>query len=303
MFTVMSKRKLKRLVDEGHVSGWDDPRMPTLTGMRRRGYTPEAIRDFISRVGVSKNYQVIELGSLENSVREDLNERAPRRFAVLKPLKLVIENYPEDREELMEAANHPNRPELGSRTVPFCREIYIEQEDFREDAPKKFYRLVPGGEVRLRYGYIIKCERVVKDAEGRVTELRCSYDPATRSGSAESQRKVKGTVHWVSARHAFASEVRLYDRLFKVADPDRAAGDLRDLLNPESLEIIAAAMLEPGLADAAPGERFQFERQGYFVAEAPPAGGPEAVFSRTVTLRDSWAKLEQQALAESSAAT
>jgi len=296
MYTVMSKRKLKRLVDEGHVSGWDDPRMPTLSGMRRRGYTPAAIRDFISRVGISKSYQVIELGSLENCVREDLNETAARRFAVLDPVKVVIENYPEDHEELMEAANHPNRPELGTRTVPFCREIYIERDDFREDAPKKFYRLVPGGEVRLRYGYIIKCEQVIKDSSGNITELRCSYDPATRSGSDESGRKVKGTVHWVSARHAVPAEVRLYDRLFKVADPDRAEGALTELLNPDSLVIVSGAMLEPSLGDAAPGEHFQFERQGYFVADTDPADPSRRTFSRTVTLRDSWAKLEAQAL-------
>jgi glutaminyl-tRNA synthetase len=295
MFTVMSKRKLKRLVDDGHVDGWGDPRMPTLSGMRRRGYTPAAVREFISRVGISKSYQVIELGALETCVREDLNEHAQRRFAVIKPLKIVIENYPEDKEEQMEAANHPNRPELGSRLVPFCREIYIEQDDFLEDAPRKFFRLVPGGEVRLRYGYIIKCEEVIKDASGNVTELRCSYDPATRSGADQSGRKVKGTIHWVAAPHALAAEVRLYDRLFRVPDPDRAEGELTDLLNPDSLEVVTGAMVEPALADAEPGERYQFERQGYFVLDddAPAGSGP--VFSRTVTLRDSWAKLEKQA--------
>jgi len=298
MFTVMSKRKLKRLVDDGHVDGWDDPRMPTLSGMRRRGYTPTAIREFISRVGISKSYQVIELGALETCVREDLNEHAQRRFAVIKPLKVVIENYPEDEEEHLEAANHPNRPELGSRLVPFCRELYIEQDDFREEAPRKFFRLKPGGEVRLRYAYIIKCEEVIKDETGTITELRCSYDPDTRSGADQSGRKVKGTVHWVSARHARQAEVHLYDRLFKVADPDRAEAELTDLLNPDSLEVVTSAMVEPALADAEPGERYQFERQGYFVLdrEASTAAGP--VFSRTVTLRDSWAKLEKQALAE-----
>jgi glutaminyl-tRNA synthetase len=297
MFTVMSKRKLKRLVDDGHVEGWDDPRMPTLSGMRRRGYTPAAIREFISRVGISKSYQVIELGALETCVREDLNEHAQRRFAVLKPLKVVIENYPEGEEEHMEAANHPNRPELGSRLVPFSREIYIEQDDFREDAPRKFFRLKPGGEVRLRYAYIIKCEEVVKDAAGNVTELRCSYDPATRSGADQSGRKVKGTIHWVSAPHAQRAEVRLYDRLFKVADPDRAEGELAELLNLDSLEVVTSALVEPALADAELGEPYQFERQGYFKLDedAPPASG--LVFSRTVTLRDSWAKLEKQALA------
>ncbi len=295
MFTVMSKRKLKRLVDDGHVDGWDDPRMPTLSGMRRRGYTPSAVREFISRVGISKSYQVIELGALETCVREDLNEHAQRRFAVLKPLKIVIENYPEDKEEHMEAANHPNRPELGSRLVPFCREIYIEQDDFREEAPRKFFRLKPGGEVRLRYGYIIKCEEVVKDAAGTVTELRCSYDPATRSGADQSGRKVKGTIHWVSARHAHRADVRLYDRLFKVPDPDRADGDLTEQLNPQSLEVVSGAMLEPALADAEPGERYQFERQGYFLLDDNAPAGSSPVFSRTVTLRDSWAKLEKQA--------
>ena len=297
MFTVMSKRKLKRLVDEGHVDGWDDPRMPTLSGMRRRGYTPTAIREFISRVGISKSYQVIELGALETCVREDLNEHAQRRFAVIEPLKIVIDNYPEDKEEHLEAANHPNRPELGSRLVPFSREIYIEQDDFREEAPRKFFRLKPGGEVRLRYAYIIKCEQVIKDSAGNVTELRCSYDPDTRSGADQSGRKVKGTVHWVCARRACPAEVRLYDRLFKVPDPDRADGDLTDLLNPDSLEVATGAMVEPALADAEPGERYQFERQGYFVLDqgASTASGP--VFSRTVTLRDSWAKLEKQALA------
>ncbi len=229
-------------------------------------------------------------------MRENLNEHAQRRFAVIKPLKIVIENYPEDEEEHMEAANHPNRPELGSRLVPFGREIYIEQDDFREDAPRKFFRLKPGGEVRLRYAYIIKCEEVIKDDAGNVTELRCSYDPDTRSGADQSGRNVKGTVHWVSARHARQAEVRLYDRLFKVPDPDRAEGELTDLLNPDSLEVVKGAMVEPALADAEPGERYQFERQGYFILDehVPTASGP--VFSRTVTLRDSWAKLEQQAL-------
>ena len=301
MFTVMSKRKLKRLVDEGHVEGWDDPRMPTLSGMRRRGYPPEAIRDFIDRVGVTKKNHVIELGALENCVREDLNVQAPRRFAVLRPLKIIIENYPEGKEEWLMAANHPNRPELGSRTVPFCRELYIEADDFLEQAPRKFHRLVPGGEVRLRYAYIVKCEEVVKDSNGRITALRCSYDPETRSGSDESGRKVKGTIHWVSARHAFPAELRLYDRLFRVADPDRADGDLKPHLNPDSLQIIEAAMLEPALAQATAGECFQFERQGYFVADALRSSLGKPVFSRTATLRDSWAKLERQALDASGA--
>ncbi len=298
MYTVLSKRKLKRLVDEGHVDGWDDPRMPTLSGMRRRGYTPAAIRDFIERIGVTKKNNLIELGSLENAVREDLNEHAPRRFGVIRPLKLVIDNYQDGDEEWLDAANHPNRPELGSRQVPFCRELYIERDDFMEDPPGKFRRLVPGGEVRLRYAYIIKCEAVIKDASGQVTELRCSYDPETKSGSEQSQRKVKGTIHWVSARHAARAEVRLYDRLFKVPNPDQSEGELAQHLNPDSLEVLPAAALEPALGASLPGEIFQFERQGYFVVDTGgPEGGPP-VWSRTVSLRDSWAKLERQALQE-----
>ena len=293
MYTVMSKRKLKQLVDEGHVDGWDDPRMPTLSGMRRRGYRPTAIRDFIGRIGITKKDHLIELGSLESAVRDDLNEHAPRRFAILRPLKVVIENYPDD-EEWLEAANHPNRPDLGSREVPFSREIYIERDDFMEEPPGKFRRLAPGREVRLRYAYIIKCEDVIKNAAGEIIELRCSYDPETRSGSAQSQRKVKGTIHWVSARHAARAEVRLYDRLFRVPTPDRGEGGFLEKLNPDSLERLSDAALEPTLAQALPGEFFQFERQGYFVVYT---GGVEKplVFSRTVTLRDSWAKLERQA--------
>jgi glutaminyl-tRNA synthetase len=297
MFTQMSKRRLKQLVDEGWVEGWDDPRMPTLAAFRRRGYTPEAIRDFIRRAGVTKKENVIELGLLENCIRDDLNERAPRRFAVLNPLKLVIENYPEGREEWLDAANHPNRPELGVRQVPFAREILIERDDFLEDPPKKFYRLKPGGEVRLRYGYIVKCERVVKDDAGNVVEVVCSYDPATRSGSgADEGRKVKGTIHWVSAAHALRAEVRLYDRLFSQPYPEGGEA-LEQELNPASLEVVASAALEPSLADAAPGERFQFERTGYFVVDGPRSAPGRPVFNRTVTLRDTWAKIEQQALA------
>ncbi len=297
MFTIMSKRKLKQLVDDGHVEGWDDPRMPTLAAFRRRGYTPESIRDFMGRIGVTKKDNVIELGLLENCIREDLNERAPRRLGVLAPLRLVIENWPEDAEEWLEAANHPNRPELGVRKVPFSRELFIERDDFMEDPPRKFYRLRPGGEVRLRYAYIIKCERVVKDENGVITEIRCSYDPATRSGSGgDPGRKVKGTVHWVSARHAVAAEVRLYDRLFMAPYPGSGA-DLGAELNPNSLETLDAAMLEPSLADARPGERFQFERQGYFYVDGDGATDARPIFNRTVTLRDSWAKIERQAMA------
>ncbi len=299
MYTVMSKRKLKRLVDEGHVDGWDDPRMPTLSGMRRRGYPPAAIRDFIDRIGVTKKDNVIELGSLENSVREELNEHATRRFAVIRPLKLVIDNYPDGDEEWLDAANHPNRADLGSRRVPFARELYIERDDFMEDPPGKFRRLVPGGEVRLRYAYIIKCLAVIKDASGQVTELHCSYDPETRSGSEQSRRKVKGTIHWVSARHAAHAEVRLYDRLFKVPNPDHGDGDLAQHLNEDSLEVVSDAALEPALGAALPGEIFQFERQGYFIVDTGGTGDGPRVWSRTVSLRDSWAKLERQALEQS----
>ena len=296
MYTVLSKRKLKRLVDEGHVDGWDDPRMPTLSGMRRRGYTPAAIRDFIGRIGVTKKDNVIELGSLENCVREDLNEHALRRFAVIRPLKLVIDNYPDGEEEWLDAANHPNRPELGSRQVPFSRELYIERDDFMEDPPAKFRRLVPGGEVRLRYAYIIKCESVIKDSSGQVTELHCSYDPETKSGSEQSRRKVKGTIHWVSAGHAIRAEVRLYDRLFKVPIPDQGDDDLAQHLNADSLEVATDAVLEPVLGAAVPGEIFQFERQGYFVVDTGETEAGSRVWSRTVSLRDSWAKAERQAL-------
>lgn len=296
MFTVMSKRRLRQLVEEGHVEGWDDPRMPTLIGFRRRGYTPASIRDFMARVGVTKKDHVIELGLLESCIREDLNENAERRFAVLDPLKLVIENYPEG-EEWVEAANHPNRPELGRREVPFCREVWIERDDFMEDPPRKFHRLRPGGEVRLRYGYIVKCEDVVRDGAGRVVELHCSYDPDSKSGSGET-RKVKGTIHWVSARHAVTCEVRLYDRLFSTPSPGRG-DDIAADLNPESLRIAAEARLEPSLAGAGAGDRFQFERLGYFAVDAVRSAPGQPSFNRTVTLRDSWAKIEQQALAES----
>ena len=296
MFTVVSKRKLAQLVDESHVAGWDDPRMPTISGMRRRGYTAASIRDFIGRIGVTKKENVIELGALENCVREELNETAHRRFAVLSPLKVVIENYPEGEGELLKAANHPNHPEMGSRQVPFSREIYIEREDFMEEPPRKFRRLSPGEEVRLRYAYIIRCEDVIKDASGEVIELRCTYDPDTRSGTDQAQRKVKGTIHWVSAAEAVRTEVRLYDRLFVAPNPDQGDGDFKQHLNPESLNIIEDAALEPALAEAQHEERFQFERQGYFITEARGPSGEAPVFLRTVTLRDSWAKIERQAL-------
>jgi glutaminyl-tRNA synthetase len=298
MFFVMSKRILKRLVDEQHVEGWDDPRMPTLSGLRRRGFTPESIRTFVQRVGVTKKEKVAELGQFETCIRDDLNERAPRRFAVLDPLKIVIDTYPADGEEWLEAANHPNKPELGSRTVPFTREVFIEREDFMENAPSKFHRLKPGGEVRLRYAYIVKCERVVKDAAGNVTEVHCSHDPTSRSGSEDSGRKVKGTIHWVSARHAFRAPVRLYDRLFSAPFPGE---DLARELNPDSLRLVDSAALEPALQEARPEQRFQFERVGYFVADSVLSKPGAPVFNRTVTLRDSWAKLEQEALASAAA--
>ena len=297
MFTIMSKRKLARLVDEGHVEGWDDPRMPTLSGMRRRGYPAAAIREFVGRIGVTRKDNLIELGALETCVREDLNASAPRRFGVLRPLKVVIVNYPENEEEWLPAANHPNRPEMGSRQVPLSREIYIERDDFMEDPPRKFRRLRPGGEVRLRYAYIVKCEDVIKDASGEVVELRCSYDPLTRSGMEQAQRKVKGTIHWVSARHALRREVRLYDRLFTTANPDQGPGDFRQYLNANSLEVLEAA-LEPGLADASTEERFQFERLGYFTLDPVLHAAGRTVFLRTITLSDSWAKIERQALRE-----
>jgi len=292
--TVMSKRWLARLVRERHVRGWDDPRMPTLRGLRRRGFTPAAIRDFCSRIGVTKKENWVEMELLETCVREDLDTSAPRAMAVLEPLRVVIDNYPEHRPELIEAPNHPRRPELGVREVPFSRVLYIEREDFRETPPPGYRRLAPGREVRLRYAYFVRCERVVKDPlSGEVLELRCRYDPATRGGSAPDGRKVKGTLHWVSAAHALEAEVRLYDRLFKVANPmAEREGDLEANLNPGSLEILRGARLEPALAHAAPGEARQFERQGYFCADAD--GSPERpVWNRTVTLRDSWARIER----------
>ncbi|MDX1480183.1 MAG: glutamine--tRNA ligase/YqeY domain fusion protein [Woeseiaceae bacterium] len=293
-YALTSKRKLGRLIEEGVVSGWDDPRLATLSGMRRRGYPPEAIVDFCSRVGVTKKENVIEMALLENSIREVLGETAERRMAVLRPLKVVLTNYDADRVEMMEAQNHPARPEMGSRELPFGRELYIEQDDFMEDAPRKFFRLKPGGEVRLRYAYIIRCDEVVKDDDGNVVELRCSYDPDTKSGSGGSERKVKGTIHWVSAAHAVAAEVRLYDRLFRELNPG-AADDVMDAINPDSLEIVDAR-LEPSLAKIGEYERVQFERSGYYMADPVDHVEEKPVINRIVTLRDSWAKLEKQAL-------
>ncbi|MEM8814908.1 MAG: glutamine--tRNA ligase/YqeY domain fusion protein [Pseudomonadota bacterium] len=292
-YSVTSKRKLKALIDQGIVSGWDDPRMPTVAGMRRRGYPAVALRDFVQRAGVTKKDKLIEMGMLENSVREALGDTSPRRMGVLRPLKIVLSNYPADRVEMLPAMNHPNLPEMGEREVPFSRELWIERSDFMEEAPRKFFRLKPGGEVRLRSAYIIQCNEVVKDEEGEIVELRCSYDESTRSGSANSDRKVKGTIHWVSAAHAVAAEVRLYDRLFREANPN-AAEDLAEVLNDASLEMLTA-QLEPSLRE--PGdEPFQLERLGYFVRD-PDSTAELPVFNRVVSLRDSWAKLEKQALA------
>ena len=293
-YALTSKRKLSRLVDEGVVSGWDDPRLATLAGMRRRGYPPAAIRDFCQRVGVTKKDNVIEMALLENSIRENLDHSAERRMAVMRPLKLVISNYDQGKVEQMTAVNHPNRPELGEREIPFSREIYIEQDDFMEEAPRKFFRLKPGGEVRLRFAYIIRCDEVIKDDDGNVVELRCSYDPETRSGSTASARKVKGTIHWVSAEHALDVEVRLYDRLFSLPDPG-SAEDVMTVLSPQSLDVVQAK-LEPTLQGVAAGTSFQFERLGYFCPDSQDHRDSQAVFNRIVTLRDGWAKIEKQAL-------
>jgi len=290
-YTLMSKRKLLELVREGHVAGWDDPRMPTLSGLRRRGYTPEAIRDFCDRIGVSKRDSVVDVAMLEHSVRDDLNKRAPRFMAVLQPLRVVIENYPEDGVEELEAVNNPEDPAMGTRRVPFARVLYVERDDFREDPPRKFYRLAPGTEVRLRYAYYVRCVGVVKDpASGEVVELRCTYDPESRGGGTPDGRKVKATLHWVSAAHAVDAEVRLYDRLFVHETPDAIKdADYRSFLNPESLVTLPACKVEPALASLRPGDRVQFERQGYFCVD----GTTPLVFNRTVSLRDTWAKIEQ----------
>lgn len=293
-YAITSKRRLNALVEGGTVSGWDDPRMPTIAGMRRRGYPAAALREFVKRGGVTKKDKLIEMSAFETCVRENLGENAPRRMGVLRPLKVVLTNYPEEQVEMMTASNHPNRPELGEREVPFSRELFIEQDDFMEDAPRKFFRLKPEGEVRLRNGYIIRCDEVVKDDSGEVVELRCSYDPDTRSGTGSSDRKVKGTIHWVSAAHAVPAETRLYDRLFARPDPN-SADDFMAELNPESLTTVTA-MLEPSLAALAPGEAVQFERLGYFCADAVDHSAESPVLNRIITLRDSWAKLEKQAM-------
>ncbi len=295
-YALTSKRKLHQLVEDGIVSGWDDPRLATLAGMRRRGYPPVALRDFIQRVGVTRKENLIEMGVLENSVREHFDHAAERRMAVLRPLKIVLTNYPEGETEMMTAQNHPNREQPGTREMPFGREIYVERTDFMEDAPNKFFRLKPGGEVRLRFAYIIRCDEVVRDDAGEVVELQCSYDPDTRSGSAAAQRKVKGTIHWVSVEHAVPAEVRLYDRLFLVPEPGGAENFLDDL-NPNSLEIVNA-VLEPSLGDVPVGSSYQFERLGYFSTDPVDHQPDKPVFNRVVTLRDTWAKIEREALAQ-----
>jgi glutaminyl-tRNA synthetase len=293
-YTVTSKRKLTELVSEGHVEGWDDPRMPTIAGMRRRGYTPAAIRDFCDRIGVTKSENRIEMSVLETCVRDDLNRVAPRRMAVLHPLKVVIENYPDSKEEELQAANHPQDESMGQRTLMFTRELYIDREDFREEAPNKFKRLVTGGEVRLRNAYVIRCDEVIKDSHGEIIELRCSYDPDTLELNPEG-RKVRGVIHWVSARYGIPAELRLYDRLFSHPTPDAAGegGDYKAHLNPDSLRTLTQCYLEPSLATAQPDDCFQFEREGYFSVD-PDHSHDRPVFNRTVTLRDSWAKIEQQ---------
>jgi len=291
-YTVMSKRKLMQLVNEGHVSGWDDPRMLTVSGLRRRGYTPASIREFCAEIGVGKRDSWIDMGVLENAIRNDLNTIAPRVLGVLDPLKVIITNYPEDQVEEVEGQNHPQNPEMGSRMLPFSREIYIERTDFMENAPKKFFRLDIGREVRLRYAYFITCESVVKDeTTGEILELHCSYDPETYGGNAPDGRKVKGTIHWVSANEAVQCEVRLYDRLFSVDNPDADRNvDFKEHLNPESLSSLHNCFVEPSLANAAPGTCFQFERQGYFCVDVKDSTPGKLVFNRTVSLRDSWAK-------------
>ncbi|RMF98357.1 MAG: glutamine--tRNA ligase/YqeY domain fusion protein [Gammaproteobacteria bacterium] len=297
-YMITSKRRLAQLIEEGRVGGWDDPRMPTIAGLRRRGYPPAALRDFCARVGVTKKEHLIEMALLENSVREQLNADAPRAMAVLDPLKVVLTNYPEGQTESLPAARHPQRPELGERELPFSRELWIERDDFMEDAPKKFHRLKPGGEVRLRNAYIIRCDEVVRNEAGEIAELRCRYDPDTRSGLPGAQRKVKGTIHWVAAAAALEAPVRLYDRLFTVPRPDadRSGRDFHEFLNPDSLRLVPDAKLEASLAAARPGEVVQFERLGYFVADSEDSKPGRPVFNRIVTLRDSWAKIEQAAL-------
>ena len=295
-YTIMSKRKLIQLVEEGHVNGWDDPRMPTLSGLRKRGYTPEAIRDFCSRIGVTKSDNLVDVAMLEHCIRQDLNKHALRVMAVLRPLKVVIDNYPEEQTEELEATNNPENPNMGSRKIPFSRELYIEQEDFMESPSKKYFRLAPGREVRLMHAYYVKCERVVKDEKtGEVLQVHCTYDPETRGGWSENGRKVKGTLHWVSANHSLEAEVRLYNHLFLKENPDDVEDDkdFKSNLNPNSLETLTECQIEPSLIDANPGNRYQFLRQGYFCVD-PDSSSGKPVFNRTVSLRDTWAKIQKE---------
>ena len=290
-YTVVSKRKLLQLVNDGHVSGWDDPRMPTLSGIRRRGYTPTALRSFCEKIGVAKKDSMVDVALLEHCVRDDLNETAVRVMGVLAPLKVVITNYPENHTENLPAQNHPQKPEMGERHVPFGREVYIEREDFMEEPAKKFFRLAPGREVRLRYAYFIKCEKVVKnETTGEIIELHCTYDPETLGGSAPDGRKVKGTIHWVSAAHGVPAEVRLYDRLFTEENPDAGEADFKTFVNPQSLLVLKDCLVEPSLVNAKPGSHYQFERQGYFCVDSLDSQDGSPVFNRTVTLRDTWEK-------------
>lgn len=294
-YTIMSKRKLLQLVDEDYVHGWDDPRMLTISGLRRRGYTPISIRNFCDIIGIGKRDSWIDMGVLEKAIRDDLNVKAPRMLGVLNPLKIIITNYPEGQEEELTAQNHPQNPEMGSRSLPFCREIYVEATDFMEDAPRKFFRLSVGREVRLRYAYFITCQNVIKDRAGNVIELHCTYDPESRGGSAPDGRKVKGTIHWVSAPHALKAEVRLYDRLFAVEHPDMdKERNFKEFINPDSLQILDNCMLEPSLASTDPKDRFQLERLGYFCMDSIDSRPEKPVLNRIVTLRDSWAKLAKK---------
>ncbi len=294
-YTVLSKRKLLQLVTDGYVDGWDDPRMPTISGFRRRGYTPESIRNFADKIGVAKRDAIVDFAMLEHSIREDLNKHSQRVMGVLNPLKVVITNYPEDRTEELEAVNNPEDESMGKRLVPFSREIYIERDDFQEIPHRKFHRLAPGREVRLRYAYIIKCNEVIKDESGEIVELHCTYDEETKSGSPQANRKVKGTLHWVSVKHALSAEVRLYDRLFSVENPEGdKEKEFTEFLNPNSLEILSDCKVEPFLSDAKPGNKFQFERKGYFCVDSKLSTSEHLVFNRTVTLRDSWAKIAKK---------
>jgi glutaminyl-tRNA synthetase len=295
-YTMMSKRKLLQLVEEGTVTGWDDPRMPTISGLRKRGYTPESIRDFCDRIGLAKRESMVDIALLEHCLREDLNKRAPRVMAVLQPLRVIINNYPEGKVEMLDAENNPEDPSMGTRKIPFSRELYIEHEDFREDPPKKFFRLSPGREVRLKHAYYIKCEKVVKDQEtGEIVEIHCSYDPETRGGWSKDGRMVRGTLHWVSAPHSVEVEVRLYDHLFTKEDPAEGEEgvDWRSYLNPKSLEILTSCRIEPSLAETKPGDWFQFLRKGYFCLDSVDSATEKPVFNRTATLRDTWAKIEK----------